>query len=282
MTLVNGMIQRTCVLLLVQQATEVKCGCLLVLCLFLEDKLCVSHDVLKLCISHLGKILAHFLCQECEVVDEILVFSDEVRAQFGILCCHTERTRVEVALAHHHTSKHDKCQCSESKFLGSKQRHEDDVATGLQLTVNLHANLTSQSVLHERLLGFRQSYLRRYTGKSHTRCRACSRSALGSRDNDKVSLCLCHTGGNSSHSALCHEFHADGSLRINVLEVEDKLGEVLDGVDVVMRWWRDERDARDGVAGLGDNLVYLESRQLTAFSRLGSLSHLNLYFLSIH
>ena len=48
-------------------------------------------------------------------------------------------------------------------------------------------------------------------------------------------------------------------------------------------WWRrNERDARDGVSGLGDNLVHLETRQLTTFARLGSLCHFDLDFLCIH
>ena len=45
---------------------------------------------------------------------------------------------------------------------------------------------------------------------------------------------------------------------------------------------RDERDARDGVARLGDNLVDLESRQLSALSGLRTLGHLDLYLFGIY
>ena len=48
-----------------------------------------------------------------------------------------------------------------------------------------------------------------------------------------------------------------------------------------MRWWRDEADARNRVACLGDDLVDLEARQLSALTRLGTLCHLDLYFLGI-
>ena len=48
-----------------------------------------------------------------------------------------------------------------------------------------------------------------------------------------------------------------------------------------MRWRRDERDTRDGMTGLGNDLVHLETRKLSAFARLGSLSHLDLYFFGI-
>ncbi len=41
-------------------------------------------------------------------------------------------------------------------------------------------------------------------------------------------------------------------------------------------WRGNERDARNGVAGFGNHLIYLESRQLSSFSRLGALGHLYL------
>ena len=48
-------------------------------------------------------------------------------------------------------------------------------------------------------------------------------------------------------------------------------------------WWRrDERDTGDGVTCLGDNLVNLKARQLSALTRFCSLCHLNLYLLGIH
>ena len=46
--------------------------------------------------------------------------------------------------------------------------------------------------------------------------------------------------------------------------------------------WRNQRDTRNAVTRLGNHLVDLESRQLAALSRLGSLRHLDLYLLGIH
>ncbi len=43
-----------------------------------------------------------------------------------------------------------------------------------------------------------------------------------------------------------------------------------------MRRRRNERDARNGVAGLGDDVVHLEARQLAALARLCTLGHLDL------
>ena len=46
-------------------------------------------------------------------------------------------------------------------------------------------------------------------------------------------------------------------------------------------WWRDEGDAGNGVARLGDDFIHLKSWQLTALARLRSLCHLNLNLLCI-
>ena len=71
-------------------------------------------------------------------------------------------------------------------------------------------------------------------------------------------------------------------MRVDVLQVEDELCQVLDRVDIVMGRRRDQGDARNGVACLCDHVVHLEARQLSAFTRLGTLGDLDLYFVGIH
>ena len=77
------------------------------------DEFCVAYDVVERFIAHLSKILANLLCQEAEVVDEVVIVAAEVGAELRILCCNTHRTCVEVALAHHHAAKNNQGSCSE-------------------------------------------------------------------------------------------------------------------------------------------------------------------------
>ena len=71
-------------------------------------------------------------------------------------------------------------------------------------------------------------------------------------------------------------FTETSTLGIGALQVVDQLGQVLDGVDVVVRRRRDQRHAGRGMAQPGDLLGHLVAGQLPAFAGLGPLGHLDL------
>jgi len=100
-------------------------------------------------------------------------------------------------------------------------------------------------------------------------------------DEHDVGVRLGDTGGNGAHADLGDEFHANASLAIGVLEVVNQLREILNRVDVVVRWWRDEADAGRGEAGLRDPRIDFGAGKLAAFAGLGALSHLDLEFAGI-
>ena len=202
--------------------------------------------------------------------------------QFGILGSHTHRASVEIALTHHHTTQHDQHGSSESELIGTQQSHQHNVASCLYLAIHLEPHLPTKSVAYQCLLGLAQTYLGRNARKSHTRRRRSTSTAFCTRDDDEIGLCLGHTSRNRPHSTLSHEFHADGCLRIDVLKVENQLCQVFNRVDIVMRRWRNQRDTRYGMPCLGNHLIYLEAWQLSAFTRLGSLCHLDLYLFCVH
>ena len=62
----------------------------------------------------------------------------------------------------------------------------------------------------------------------------------------------------------------------HVFEVMDQLRQVFDGVDVMVRRWRDEAHTGHAVAQFTDVLGDFAPRQLTAFARLGALGHFDL------
>jgi hypothetical protein len=94
----------------------------------------------------------------------VLGLAGEALAQGRILGGHAHRTGVEVALAHHDAAFDHQRRGGEAEFVRAQQRADDDVATGLDLAIDLHADTAAQAVEHQGLLGFGQAELPRRTG----------------------------------------------------------------------------------------------------------------------
>ena len=95
-------------------------------------------------------------------------------------------------------------------------------------------------------------------------------------DQDHVGLGLGDAGGDRADAGLGDQLHADPGVRVDLLQVVDELGQVLDRVDVVVRRRRDQGDAGRGVAQAGDLERDLEAGQLAALAGLGTLGDLDL------
>jgi len=84
------------------------------------------------------------------------------------------------------------------------------------------------------------------------------------------------TGCNDTNTHFGDQFDGNPGIGVGTLQVVDQLGQVLDGVDVVMRGRRDQAHPGYRVARFRDVLGHLVARQLPALARLGSLRHLDL------
>ena len=107
-------------------------------------------------------------------------------------------------------------------------------------------------------------------------------SAFVPRDHDTRGARLRHTRCDRPDADFTDELDADPRLRIDAGEVVDQLREVLDRVDVVVRWRRDQRDAGCRATDLRDPLVDLGAGELAAFAGLRTLRDLDLEILGIH
>ncbi len=93
---------------------------------------------------------------------------------------------------------------------------------------------------------------------------------------DQVGTGLDHARGDGADTGMADQLHRDQRGRVDLLEVVDQLGQVFDGVDVVVRWWRDQADPRLGITQPCDQFVDLVPGQLAAFAWLGALRDLDL------
>src|SRR5207244_13205903 len=71
----------------------------------------------------------------------------------------------------------------------------------------------------------------------------CSGAAIIATDEYHISMGFRDAGGNGSYSNLSHELNADARSGIRIFQIMDQLGEVFDGIDIVMRRRRDKATA---------------------------------------
>ena len=67
---------------------------------------------------------------------------------------------------------------------------------------------------------------------------------------------------------------------MHLVQVVDQLGEILNGINVVVGWGRDQGHTGLAVAQPGDVGIHLGARKLAALTRLGPLGHLDLQLLA--
>src|SRR5262245_11075394 len=109
-----------------------------------------------------------------------------------------------------------------------------------------------------------------------------TRAAIVTADQNDVAMGFGHARRNGSDPDFRHQLYADAGAWIRVLQVVDELCQVLDRVDIVVRWRADQTHAGGRVAHLGDPRPYLVTGQLATFARLGALCHLDLQFVGVH
>ena len=225
--------------------------------------------------------LAEFFGEHEEEVDDVLRLAGELLAEFRVLGGDAHRAGVEVALPHHDAAHHHQRRRRDAKLLGPEQRGHRHVLRRTNHAVGLHDDPAAEVVHHEHLVGLREAEFPGQSGVHDRGLRARPRATVVARDQHHVALALRHARRDRPHAHLGHELHADPRMVVGVLEVVDQLGQILDRVDVVVRWWRDQAHARRRVADPRDLPVHLVARKLTPLAGLRSLGHLDLQLLGV-
>ena len=100
--------------------------------------------------------------------------------------------------AHHEAALGEQQRGAERVLVGSEQRRDDDVSTGLEAAVDAEPDAAAQAVRDERLLRLGQAELPRRAGVLDRRQRARAGAAVRARDVDHVGVRLGHAGGDEA------------------------------------------------------------------------------------
>ena len=224
---------------------------------------------------------ADFLRDELHEVHRVRRVAGEVLAQLGGLGGHADRAGVQMADTHHDAAERDERCGGETEFLGAEHRRDNDVATGLQLSVRFDRDARAEIVQHERLMGFGEAELPRDARVLDGSLGRCTGAAVVTGDEDDIRVSLGDAGRDRADADFGDELDADARVDVRVLEVVDELREILNRVDVVVRRRRDEADTRRRVPCFRDPRIDFAAGQLSAFAGLRALSHLDLELLGI-
>ena len=222
------------------------------------------------------QVFAHLPRQEAHEGDHVLRPPGEVPAQLRILRRHADRTGVAVALAHHDAAQADQHRGGETELLRPQQRGDHDIASGLELAVDLQAHAATQSIEQQGLLRLGESQFPGCARVADRGQRRGAGAAVVAADQHAVGAGLDHARRHRAHPGLGNQLDRNLGLRIDLTQIVDQLLDVLDRVDVVVRRRRDERHARRGMAHARDDCVDLVSGKLPSLARLGALGDLDL------
>ena len=222
-----------------------------------------------------GQQPAHVLGHEQEVRRHALGGAGEVGPQVRTLGGHARLAGVAVAGPQHDAALGDHGRGAERVLVRSEQGRHHDLAPGLEAAVDPEPHPAAQVVGHQGLLRVGQAQLPRHAGVLDRRQRAGAGASVRSAEVDHVGQRLDDAGRDGADPAGGHQLHRHLG-RVDLLEVVDQLGQVLDRVDVVVRGRRDQPDAGLGVAQPGDLARHLVARELAALARLRALGHLDL------
>mmetsp|Transcript_18872 Transcript_18872/g.47860 ORF Transcript_18872/g.47860 Transcript_18872/m.47860 type:complete len:1344 (-) Transcript_18872:168-4199(-) len=250
--------------------------------LALHQQVGAANDVVQALVAELRQRRAHLLRHKVEEVDEVGGRAGEARAQLLTLGGHAHGAVVGVAHTRHDAAGGNHGHGAEAKLVGAQQCAHEDVAAVAHAAVDAHHHAVAQLVAHQRLVHLGQAHLhgaaRVLDGGDGGRAGA----AVVAGHLDDVGVGLGHTAGHDTDARLSHQLDRHLGLLVHLVQVVDELGQVLDGVDVVVGGRGDEGHAGLGAAQLRDVGRHLGARQLAALSGLGALRHLDLQLLRVH
>ena len=207
---------------------------------------------------------------------DVLGLTAEAVTQTAVLRRDAGRAGILLAVALHEAAHGDERHGCKAKLLGAQQAGDGNIGAVHELAVGLEHHAGAQAVLQQRLLGLGKAELQRQTGVPNGIARRGTRAAVMAADQNLVGGTLGHAGSNGADAGLADQLDRHARTGVGVLKIEDKLRQVLDGVDVVVRRRRDQADARRGLTDLGDPGVDLLAGQVATLAGLGTLGHLDL------
>ena len=181
-----------------------------------------------------------------------------------------------MTFAHHDAAHGNERGRREAPLLGTKQARDGKVTSSTELPVSLDGDTPTKVVEDKRLVGLGETKLPRKTSVLDASPAGRTSTSVVTGNQNMVRLSLGHSTCDDPDADLGHELDRHTSARVRALQIVNKLLEILDRVDVVVRRRRDESDASSRVPRARDRCRHLVPRQLSSLARFCALCHFDL------
>ena len=248
----------------------------------LRKQIVAADDFVKRPVAHGRENLTDFLRGVHEEVDKVARRAREARAKLFTLGRNTNRAVVRVANARHDTTRGNHRNSTEAVLIRSHERSLDDVKTRSAATVRAQNDAFAETILDKSSVRLNETHLQRTTAVLDGRQRRRTSTTITTRNLNDIGVRLGDTRCDSTDASLSHELHGHLGLLIDHVQIVDELREILNGVNVVVRRRRNERDTSLGASKPSNVRRNLLTRKLTTFTRLGTLRNLNFSLVGRH
>ena len=106
--------------------------------------------------------------------------------------------------------------------------------------------------------------------------RRCTCTAIIAGNQYDLRTSLGNTGCDCSYTCFGNKLDGNSRIFITVLQIINELCQILDGVNIMMRWRRDQADTRCRMTSFGNPRINLSARKMATFTWLCALCHLDL------
>ena len=182
-----------------------------------------------------GHVFPQILGNEFHKVHDVFRLAAESFAELRILGRHAYRTGIQVADTHHHAAHGYQRSCGKTELLCAQHGRNRHILAGHQFSVCLDADAPSEAVLDQSLVRLRQSQLPgkacMVDGASGRR----ARSSIIAGNQDDLGSGLRYAGCYGSHTGLRYQLYGNPRVPVGILQIVDELGQILDGINIVVR-----------------------------------------------
>ena len=226
--------------------------------------------------SQAGHDFAQLHGREGHKVHQVLGLSGKTGAQALILGGYADGAGIFGTYPHHHAAQRDQGGGGKTILFRSQEGRDGHIPACHQLAVCLDPDPGTQAAADQGLVGLGDAQLPGKSGAVDRAVRGRACAAVITGDQDHLGAGFGNAGGNGTYACFRNQLDRYAGPAVGVLQIINQLGQIFDGVDVMVRRRGDQLDAGRRAPGGRHPGIDFGCRKVSAFTGLCPLGHFDL------